>query len=132
MATNNILIGAGLIGFGAILILIGIGKNKKCSGRAVGKITGIRRYIERDKEGRSQDLYSPEFEYEVNGQIYHGVGSTNYRERNSIRIGDTIEVYYNPNKPQEHFTKGGGKLLPMAGALGVVAGIVSIFTALNG
>ena len=41
VALNNILVGAGFIGVGALLIVSGIRKNKRCSGVVVGKITGV-------------------------------------------------------------------------------------------
>ena len=132
MTPNNMLVGAGFIGGGVLLILFGIGKSKKCSGKAIGKITGIRRYDEREKDGSRRDFYSPEFEYEVDGQIYHGVGSSNYRERNSIQVGGSIEVHYNPKNPKEHFIQGGGKLLPMVGGVAILAGIIMIATAFQG
>lgn len=38
MVSTNILIGAGFIGVGALLIVLGIRKSIKCSGRTVGVI----------------------------------------------------------------------------------------------
>ena len=74
MVPNSILIGAGFIGVGLLLIVLGFRKNKRCSGRTVGRITGVREYQETDDEGFNHYFYYPQFEYVVNGQIYHGEG----------------------------------------------------------
>ena len=66
---NNILIGAGFIVVGALLIVLGIRKKIKCSGRTVGRIIGVRESYETDDEGFNHYIYSPQFEYVVNGQI---------------------------------------------------------------
>ena len=72
MALNNILVGAGFIGVGALLIVLGIRKNKRCSGVVVGKITGVHEDVTTDDDGFNSYSYSPEFEYEVNGKVYFG------------------------------------------------------------
>lgn len=108
MVSANILVGVGFIVVGVIVILLGIRKNMRCSGRTVGRIIGVRESHETDDEGFNHYIYSPQFEYVVNGQIYRGEGNKGYSKSNKIRIGGNINVFYNPNKPEEHFTKGGG------------------------
>ena len=78
MVSNNILTGIGFIGVGVLLIVLGIRKNKICSCKTVGRITGIKETEDTDDEGFKFYSYLPEFEYEVNGQIYHGTGNTAY------------------------------------------------------
>lgn len=129
MTSNNILIGAGLIGVGALMIVLGIRKNKRCSGRAVGRITGVHEDQDTDEDGFNHYSYSPEFEYEVNGQIYYGTGNTAYNKRKKIQIGGDIKVFYNPNKPEEHYTKGGGFIQPFLGIIAIAFGVVLIATA---
>ena len=124
MAANNILVGAGFIGVGALLIVSGIRKNKRCSGVVVGKITGVHEDVDIDDEGYNSYSYSPEFEYEVNGKVYHGSGSRAYSKRKKIRIGGNIKVYYNPQKPNESFTKGGGFILPFIGIMLIIVGVI--------
>lgn len=131
MVSTNILIGAGFIGVGALLIVLGIRKSIKCSGRTVGRITGVREYQETDDEGFNHYYYSPEFEYVVNGQIYRGEGNKGYSKSNKIQIGGNIKVYYNPQKPNEHFTKGGGCIMPFIGIMLIIVGVIFV-TSLNG
>lgn len=131
MVSTNILVGAGFIGVGALLIVLGIRKSIKCSGRTVGRITGVREYQETDDEGFNHYYYSPEFEYVVNGQIYHGEGNKGYSKPRKIQIGGNIKVYYNPQKPNESFTKGGGFILPFIGIMLIIVGVIFV-TSLNG
>ena len=132
MAANNILIGAGFIGVGALMMALGIRKNKRCSSRIVGRITGVHEDMETDDEGYHSYSYTPEYEYEVNGQIYHGIGNTAYSKRKKIQIGGSINVFYNPNKPEEHFTKGGGFILPFIGIILIIVGVIFLTSASNG
>lgn len=131
MVSTNILIGAGFIGVGALLIVLGIRKSIKCSGRTVGRITGVREYQETDDEGFNHYYYSPEFEYMVNGQIYRGEGNKGYSKSNKIQIGGNIKVYYNPQKPNESFTKGGGCIMPFIGIMLIIVGVIFV-SSLNG
>ena len=131
MALNNILVGAGFIGVGALMMALGIRKNKRCSSRIVGRITGVREYQETDDEGFNHYFYYPQFEYVVNGQIYRGEGNKGYSKSNKIQIGGNIKVYYNPQNPNESFTKGGGFILPFTGIMLIIVGVILV-TSQNG
>ena len=124
MESTNILVGAGLIVVGVIVILLGIKKNIKCSGRTVGRIIGVRESQETDDEGFNHYYYYPQFEYVVNGQTYRGEGSTSYSKPQKIQIGGGIEVVYDPNEPSKCFTKGGGFILPFIGAMLIILGVI--------
>ena len=126
MAANNILIGAGFIGVGALMMALGIRKNKRCSSRIVGRITGVHEDMETDDEGYHSYSYTPEYEYEVNGQIYHDYADRSYSNPDKIQIGCNIDVYYNPDKPEENQTKGGGKTLPLLGIAVMFLGAIYI------
>ena len=131
MALNNILVGAGFIGVGALLIVSGIRKNKRCSGVVVGKITGVHEDVTTDDDGFNSYSYSPEFEYEVDGRIYHGIGDTSTEHYKKIKIGGDIKVFYNPDNPEEHFTKGGGFILPFLGIMLIIVGAICIYSGLQ-
>ena len=131
MTSTNVLVSIGFIGVGALLFVSGIRKSIKCSGRTVGRITGVHETQETDDEGFNHYYYSPEFEYVVNGQIYRGTGNKSYTKRKKIQIGGSINVYYNPQKPYEHFTKGGGFILPFVGIMLIIVGVLCIVTAQN-
>lgn len=59
--------------------------NKRCTGRTVGRITGVHEDEESDDEGFHYYSYSPEFEYEVDGQIYHSIGGKSYKKRKKFK-----------------------------------------------
>ena len=125
------MVGVGLIAVGVIVILLGIRKKKRYSGRTVGKIIGVRESQETDDEGFNHYFYYPQFEYVVNGQIYRGEGNKGYSKSNKIQIGGNIKVYYNPQKPNENFTKGGGFILPFIGIMLIIVGVILV-TSQNG
>ena len=131
MPSTNFLVGIGLLIVGVIAIISGIIKKIKCSGRTVGRIIGVREYQETDDDGFNHYFYYPQFEYEVNGQIYRGEGNKGYSKSNKIRIGGNINVFYNPNKPEEHFTKGGGFILPFLGIMMIIVGAICIYSGLQ-
>lgn len=126
IASNNLLIGIGFLIAGVIVILLGIRKITRCSGRTVGRIIGVREEQETDDEGFNHYYYTPEFEYVVNGQVYRGIGNKSYSKPQKIQIGGNIKVSYNPKKPNEYFTKGGGKILPFLGIMLILLGIIFV------
>ena len=132
MPSTNILLGAGFILVGVVVIILGIRKNIKCSGRTVGRIIGVREYQETDDEGFNHYFYYPQFEYVVNGQIYRGEGNKGYSKSNKIQIGGNIKVYYNPQNPNESFTKGGGFILPFIGIMLIILGVIFLTSTSNG
>ena len=132
MPSTNILLGAGFILVGVVVIILGIRKNIKCSGRTVGRIIGVREYQETDDEGFNHYSYSPQFEYVVNGQIYRGEANKGYSKSNKIQIGGGIKVIYNPKNPSECFTKGGGFILPFIGIMLIILGVIFLTSASNG
>ena len=118
------MVGVGLIAVGVIVILLGIRKNIRCSGRTVGKIIGVRESQETDDDGRTSYHYYPQFEYVVNGETYRGEGSTSCSKPPKIQIGGEIEVIYDPKKPSKYFTRGGGLILPFLGAMLIILGVI--------
>ena len=104
---------------------------KRCKNKTVGRITGISKSEDKDKDNILTTYYSPEFEYEVNGQIYHGIGDTSYEHYKKIKIGGNIKVFYNPENPEEHFTKGGGILTIFFGAFMLLIGVSGVLMFLS-
>lgn len=130
MKIGYFLAGVGCIGFGALMLAVGAKTIKACSGKTVGTITGVHESEGRDRDNYITTNYSPEFEYKVDGRIYHGTGDTSYESIKKIKIGGSIKVHYNPDNPEEHYTKGGGLSMPIFGAAVLVFGVLLVFTAL--
>ena len=76
MSVGIILFCVGCIAFGAFMLVSGIKTLRRCKSRTVGRITGVSASKDRDKDNILTTYYAPEFEYEVDGQIYHGIGDT--------------------------------------------------------
>ena len=128
MTIIEILISIACTLFGAFALVSGIKTVTSCKSKTVGRITGIHESEGKDREGYRTTYYSPEFEYEVDGQIYHGTGDTSYEHIKKIKIGGDIKVYYNPENPEEHFTKGGGILPTIFGAGTFAFGVLVLFS----
>lgn len=126
--TGYTLLGLGLVGFGVLLIVSGIRKKGRCSCKAAGRITGTHKNEGTDSEGSRTYSYSPEYDYEVDGQRYHGVADRDYSNPDRIKIGGNIDVYYNPEKPGDHYTKGGVKLGPLVGVGAIFFGVILILS----
>ena len=128
MTAIEILISIAFTIFGAFMLVSGIKTLRRCKSRTVGRITGISESEGRDKDNYRTTFYSPEFEYEVDGRIYHGIGDTSTEHYKKIKIGGDIKVFYNPDNPEEHFTKGGGMLPTIFGAVTFVFGVLGILS----
>lgn len=131
MKAIEILISVACTLFGAFMLVSGIKTVTSCKSKTVGRITGIHESEDKDSDGYQTTYYSPEFEYEVNGQIYHGIGDTSYERIKKIKIGGNINVFYNPKNPEEHFTKGGGILTIFFGAFMLLIGVSGILMFLS-
>ena len=131
MKTIDILFSVGCICIGAFAFVSGVKTLRKCKSKTVGRITGISESEDKDRENQLTTYYSPEFEYEVNGQIYHGIGDTSYEHYKKIKIGGNIKVFYNPENPEEHFTKGGGILTIFFGAFMLLIGVSGVLMFLS-
>lgn len=126
MTVIEILISVAFTIFGAFMLVSGIKTVTSCKSKTVGRITGIHESEDKDSDGYLTTYYSPEFEYEVNGQIYHGIGDTSYERIKKIKVGGNIKVFYNPENPEEHFTKGGGVLTIFFGAFMLLIGVSGV------
>lgn len=131
MTAIEILISIACTLFGAFMLVSGIKTVTRCKSKTIGTITGVHESEGKDREGYRTTYYSPEFEYEVNGQIYHGIGDTSYERYKKIKIGGNIKVFYNPENPEEHFTKGGGILTIFFGAFMLLIGVSGVLMFLS-
>lgn len=85
MTAIDILFSVGCICIGAFAFVSGVKTVMKCKSKTVGRITGISESEDRDRENQLTIYYSPEFEYEVDGQIYHGTGDTSYEHYKKLK-----------------------------------------------
>lgn len=128
MVSGLVLLGVGMVAIGVLTIVYGVRKNRRCSSKVVGKITRVHEDIGTDSEGSKDYAYSAEYEYEVNGQTYRGCGGRSYNVPSKIKVGGDIDIYYNPEKPDDHYTKGGTKIWPYIAAFMLAFGAIAILS----
>lgn len=122
------LLGIVFMGIGVLLTVTSNRKKRRCSCKADGRITGIHENEGTDNDGQKNYSYSPEYEYEVNGKTYRDYADRSYYNPNKIQIGGNIDVYYNPENPDEHYTKGGIKIRPLLGTVAISIGALLILS----
>ena len=104
-------------------------KKGRCSSQVVGKITGVHESVGTDSEGSKDYSYSAEYEYVVDGKTYKGYGGRSYSSSGKINVGGDIDIFYNPEKPDDNYTKGGVKIWPYFAFAMFFFGTLSILNA---
>lgn len=101
------LIGVALIAFGILMIVKGSQKKGRCTASTTATITEVQEKLDirTDNPGEVRRYrYTPIFSYQVNGRAYTTKGVYSIH-RNAFRVGDTSQVWYDPQNPQEAVTK---------------------------
>ena len=73
----------------------------RCSKSVTGKIAYIETRQEAVGRGTLINYYYPVYEYELDGQIYHGKPRQYSKYENWYQIGDCATIAYNPRNPEE-------------------------------
>jgi hypothetical protein len=96
----------------------------------------VSKYIDERSDDESGTSYYPRvrYKYPVMGREFekeitlHGIFNRNSAEKALSKIGDTIDVRYNPEKPEENITGqekiAAGDILTIAGVVVIVALII--------
>lgn len=105
---------------GIVIVLIGIlsirkGSHTKnrCTASASAVIVEVQ--AEKDEAGSENThkkyTYTPIYEFVVNGNTIRKNGGVYSHNKREFNVGDTVEVKYNPDKPEEFLVNGksGGK-----------------------
>ena len=126
-----------VLGLAALIVgAVLTGKNNKktasCTKRATGTVVDTQR--DKDVKGgkgvRGTSRFSPVFEYTVEGVTHKAVAAFTARNKNDIKIGDTVELLYDPTNPEHCITEGSKKgnafntLLIVLGLVFIVAAVV--------
>lgn len=117
-----IIVGLVIIAVGIFLIINGKNLEKRCTESAEGTVVEIVVDSQTDSDGTPSTTYYPIIEYKVGEQIVSkqsstGSGSSDYK------IGEKVEILYNPNKAEEYIIKGDKS----SNVLGIVFIVVGIF-----
>lgn len=110
--------GAAISAIGIIGLFKGSGKKKRCTASALAVIAEIEKDTE-EPEGestRKKYTYTPIYEFTVNGNTIRKSGGFYSHNEKEFRVGDTVNVTYNPDKPEEFLVNGknGGRAFSVA------------------
>lgn len=98
-----------------------------CTSETIAEVVYLSRHINDFKSGN--ETYAPTFSYNVNGEqitVQHNV----YLSQNPYEIGDTLTIFYNPNKP-EIFYIGGIKFINILMGLSFIGAAIVFFKLKN-
>lgn len=82
----------------------------KCTSNCTGTLNEIceklREYRDEDGHNRKKIYYFPIYEFEVNGKKYKIRDTMGNFSPKNLKIGKTVEIKYNPEKPEECYKEG--------------------------
>ena len=88
-----------LVGF--LVIFFAVRKKQRCTEPAVAEIVDIKRSEDVNDNGKTSYSYSPVVEFTVGVEKIRKTASVSSRKRKAYKIGDQIEIKFNPLKPKE-------------------------------
>ena len=92
-----------LVGF--LVIYLGIRKKQRCTEPAVARIVDIKRSEDTDENGKKSYSYQPVLEYTVGVEKIRKTASVSSSKRKAYKIGDNVNIRFNPMKPKEFMTE---------------------------
>ena len=124
----KLLIGIAAIGIGIFILVTYFSDKAKQTEETVAKIIRVDSEVETDTDGYDTRYYYPVVEYTVADTKYENrlpdSGTTNSTE---YKVGDSIDINYNPNNPNEFSKKGSiGGLI--GGIFFIVIGIIVVLS----
>ena len=104
--------------FGVAALSFEFNKLRQCSSRAEATVVEVKR-----QESRGLKIYSPVFEFHVDGKTIRGNGGvpgSQFRRR--FQVGETLQVLYEEGNP-EHFRVRGNYTMFAIGVFFLLSGI---------
>ena len=109
---------------GGYLLVTDLKKRKKCSVSSTATLVEVKSSV---RKGRRN--YRPVYEFIASGRHIRGDGDVlSSRSRKKFQIGDSVEILYNPDNPEEFRVQGKIGVLVCAVILLVFGGIVIFST----
>jgi ribosomal protein L21E len=84
---------------------MGIRKKKRCTEPGVAKIVDIKRSEDTDDKGNKSYKYRPVLEFNVGTQTIRKAAGVSSNKSKAYRVGDMVNIKFNPLKPKEFMTK---------------------------
>ncbi len=104
-----------------------IRKMRHCTEETTATIIDVITSHHRSK-GRSHNTYSPKVEFLAAGKTIQAKAGASSSVRGKYKTGETLEIKYNPEKPEEIVLKGmSSPYMIMVGLLLFVLGIAGLF-----
>lgn len=127
-AIYTLIVGLFLTAIGTWQLVRARALKNRCTASVQGHIASVGRYkeINRNSNGRQTQStrYKPHYEYQVSGQIISVTG-TRGKGKGAYKEGETVEIRYNPDKPNEFVCAKDGN--PYSGGiLSIVLGLMTI------
>lgn len=93
-----------LVGF--VITFLGVAKKKRCIESGIATIVDIKRKKEdTDDKGNTSYVYRPVLEFKMGTETIRKAAGVSSSKRKEYRVGDKVNIMYNPLKPKEFLTK---------------------------
>ena len=119
-----VLVGVLFLAVGIFMLAQGNDLAKRCTAETMGTVINLEKEESTDSDGYISYTYYPIFEYQVGEKTISQkgrMGSSNPK----YHINDTVELLYDPDKPEDFVIKG-DKSSNLMGIIFIVAGVALV------
>ena len=96
-------------GIGFLIGFFGLRSKRRRKALCPSKTTGVIFSVHKQRhQAKPQYFYFPEFSYTVNGISYNKRSDVGTSTPWKYSVGKELDVFYNPNNPDEHYVKTDG------------------------
>ena len=126
--TLRIIIFVAMIALGGFMAYNQLMRGRRCSRSATATVVGRESRRTRDSRGHRYTHYAPVVEFEADGHTIRGTADVDSAFAGKYKDGNTLEIRFNPEKPEEFVVQGksfrsgvlGGGFLVLAGIAGLI------------
>ena len=94
---QDLLLGLAFLAVGIYLLVTDVKKRKKCTVLTEASLVEVR-----SRTSRGRKNYTPVYEFTAAGRHIRGDGDVlSSRSRKKFQIGDSVDIVYNPDNPEE-------------------------------
>ena len=127
-----ILVSIVCVGMGIFILVSYVHAQKTQTAQTTATIIRVDSEMETDSDGFNTRMYYPVVEYTVNGQDYEKrLPDSGTSDSTTYKEGQTVEIKYNPDKPEE-LSKQGAKGGLIGGIFFIGFGVISAAAVLTG
>ncbi len=100
------LVAAGMLLIGVLIVIFDRRKRARCTEETTAMIIGVNRDFSRDDDGHKEYSYTPIFEFSARGVTVRRQGGSSFSRKRKVKVGETKQVRYNPENPNEFVVVG--------------------------